>query len=89
MRKYCRCRHISYLYKALAWSAEYGSRTIAWAAVSPTSPGAYIEDCQEVKPLDFIDTDRGQEVQKQVWQEMVKLWIKKDADIRLLEASAP
>lgn len=74
---------------AIAWTPAYGARTIAWSAVTPTSPGAYIQDCKEVEPLEFINSDKGQDVQKQIWQEMVKLWIKKDADIRLIEASAP
>jgi retinol dehydrogenase-12 len=77
------------LSEKIAWSAAYGARTIAWSAVTATSPGAYIEDCKEVEPLPFINTEKGQDVQKQLWQEMVKLWIKKDADIRLIEASAP
>lgn len=79
----------SALLGAIAWTPAYGARTIAWSAVTPTSPGAYIQDCKEVAPLEFITTEKGEEVQKQLWQEMVKLWIKKDADIRLIEASAP
>lgn len=78
-----------YLYSALAWSCEYGARTIAWCAVNTTSPGAYVEDCKEVEPAHILSTEKGQDIQKQVWQEMVKLWIKKDPDVRLLEASAP
>lgn len=37
----------------------------------------------------MINTEEGQDLQKKVWQEMVKLWIKKDEHVRLLEASAP
>lgn len=80
--------YVSYMLGVVAWTPTYGARTIVWSATTHTTPGAYIQDCMEVEPLDFVSTEKGQDVQKQVWQEMVKLWIKKDADIRLIEASA-
>ena len=73
---------------SLAWRAEYGSRSVVWAATHDTSPGAYIEDCVGVPASDFIRSEEGGDVQQKVWQELVRLWVKIEPSSRLVEAAA-
>jgi hypothetical protein len=56
--------------------------------VNDTSPGAYVEDGREVDPSPLLKTEKGEEAMNKVWHELLKMWIKQDPDVRLLEASA-
>jgi hypothetical protein len=72
---------------SLAWRAEYGARSIVWAVTHDTSPGAYIEDCTEVPPGDFLRSEEGGDVQQKIWQELLRLWVKIEPSSRLVEAT--
>ena len=71
------------------WRTEYGARIIAWSATHETSSGAFIEDCREVEPNAVLKTQKGVDAGDKVWEELVRLWITLDPEVRLMEAAAP
>ncbi|KAJ7701221.1 hypothetical protein B0H17DRAFT_1195498 [Mycena rosella] len=57
--------------RGFPWTCAKDSLSIVYAALNPTSPGAYVMACQ-VRPGPYFTLDKlGLEVQKRVWHEMV------------------
>jgi NAD(P)-dependent dehydrogenase (short-subunit alcohol dehydrogenase family) len=65
---------IAYIGKIImrARSTEVGSRTLVHAAsAGPESHGQYLSNCEVALMANFVRSVEGQEVQKQVWKELV------------------
>jgi len=62
------------IFNWLAWTCEFGSRSIFHAATQPTAPGAFVSYCQEVPPSIHIVSAEGKAAQKKFWEESVELW---------------
>lgn len=65
---------LAYLFNAISWSTEFGSRSIFFAATQPTAPGAYVSSCAESAPSTFIFTPEGKQSQAKFWEECRALW---------------
>lgn len=63
---------------AIAWNTSTGARNFVYAGTADTQPGAYISDCKETPPSQFVLSEKGQKVQKKVWEELRDIWIKVD-----------
>ena len=64
------------LINQLSWTTEFGSRNSVIAAVTDTTPGAYISNGKERPPSFFVTSAKGQTIQKKLWGESVELWKK-------------
>lgn len=65
----------------IAWPAEFGSRSILYAATQPTKSGAYISSCEETPPSTFVVSGQGKEMQEKFWKECTALWTKLDPQV--------
>ena len=69
------------LFNWIAWRTEFGARNFLYAGVADVTSGAYIGDCKETEPSDFVLSGKGQKVQKQIWGELSDLWTKLDSKV--------
>jgi hypothetical protein len=57
-----------------AWSSEFGSRNLIWAVLTDTRPAAYVDLCKGAPSSTFSMSEKGKEVQKKLWMELVEVW---------------
>ncbi|PPQ97552.1 hypothetical protein CVT26_002337 [Gymnopilus dilepis] len=75
--------------KALARTAEEGSRNLVWAAVGGKEQedklrGAYISMTQVVEPSDYVIDEEGQGVQDLLWDDLIKELSKIEPEVRVI-----
>lgn len=59
----------------IAWSAERGTRNYLYAATQDTEPGAYISRCKVIQPSKYVLSEKGQKVQKKLFEELKAFWV--------------
>lgn len=62
------------IFNWIAWSTEKGARNYLYAATQDTEPGAYISQCQVTPISDFAQSEKGQMLQKKLFEELKSVW---------------
>ena len=68
----------------MAWPTEKGARSLVSAAVTDTSPGAYFTVNDEAEPSEFVRSQDGQALQKQVFGELKAIWTEIEPSVKAL-----
>lgn len=71
----------------IAWTSEKGARNFAYAAVAENVPsGGYIQMAAPAEPSDYVKSEKGQKVQKKLWEELKAVWVELAPEVKSILA---